>query len=82
MSTSEHINEYFNGKGFMALSAVALVVVTLMALTLGIQPPEVKGQGLFYSLQGTLVDAGPVSAGINLLCLLATGAIAFMPAVT
>ena len=75
VSTSEHINEYFNGKGFMALSAVALVVVTLMALTLGIQPPEVKGQGLFYTLQGTLVDAGPVSAGINLLCLLATGAI-------
>jgi len=75
MSTSEHINEYFNGKGFMALSVVALVVVTLAALSLGVQPPEVEGKGVFFSFQGTLIDAGPVAAGLNVLCILLTGAI-------
>ena len=75
MSTSEHINEYFNGKGFMALSAVALVVVTLAALSFGIQPREVEGHGIFFSLQGTLIAAGPLSAGVNVLCLLVIGAI-------
>ena len=75
MSTSEHINEYFNGKGFMALSVVALVVVTLVALIFGVQPPEVEGHGIFFSLQGTLIEAGPLSAAINVLCLLVIGAI-------
>lgn len=75
MSTSEHINDYFNGKGFMALSAVALVAVALVALTFGIEPREVEGHGIFFSLQGTLIAAGPLSAGINVLCLLVIGAI-------
>ena len=75
MSTSEHINEYFNGRSFMLLSALALVAVTAVALSLGVEPSHIQGKGIFFSLQGTLIDAGPISAGINLLCLLATGAI-------
>ena len=75
MSAREHINEYFNGRAFMLLCALALVAVTAVSLSLGVAPSPIQGKGVFYSLQGTLIDAGPVSAGINLLCLLATGAI-------
>lgn len=75
MSASEHINEYFNGKSFMLLCAMALVAVTAVSLTLGIEPSSIQGEGLFFSLRGTLIDRGPVSAAINVLCLLATGGI-------
>lgn len=75
MSASEHINEYFNGKSFMLLCALALVAVTAVSLTLGIEPSSIQGEGLFFSLRGTLIDRGPVSAAINVLCLLATGGI-------
>lgn len=59
----------------MLLCALALVAVTALALSLGVEPAVIQGKGVFFSLHGTLIDAGPVSAGINLLCLLATGAI-------
>ena len=75
MSASEHINEYFNGKSFMLLCAMALVAVTAVSLSLGVEPSSIQGEGLFFPLRGTLIDRGPVSAAINLLCLLATGGI-------
>ena len=75
MSVREHINEYFNGRSFMLLCALALVAVTALSLVMGIEPAAVEGKGIFFSLQGTLIDAGPLSAGLNVICLLATGAI-------
>lgn len=75
MARSEYINEYFNGRAFMVLCALALVAVTAAALVLGIEPAAVEGKGVFFSLQGTLIDAGMLSAGMNVLCLLLTGAI-------
>ena len=75
MSASEHINEYYNGKSFMLLCAMALVAVTAVSLSLGVEPSSIQGEGFFFSLRGTLIDRGPVSAAINLLCLLATGGI-------
>lgn len=75
MTTSEHINEYFNGKAFMLLCAVALVAVTAVALVMGVEPAPIQGKGIFFSLQGALIEPGPMSAGLNVLCLLATGAV-------
>ena len=75
MTTREHINEYFNGRPFMILSALALVVATVVATSLQVAPPQVAGTGIFFSLRGTLIEPGPLSATLNLLCLLATGAI-------
>ena len=59
----------------MLLCALALVAVTAVSLTLGIEPSSVQGEGLFFSLRSTLIDRGPLSAAINVLCLLATGGI-------
>lgn len=75
MTAREHINEYFNGRPFMTLTALLLLAVTAIALSLGVEPPHVHGNGIFFALHGTLIDAGPLSAAVNVLCLLATGAI-------
>ena len=75
MARSEHINEYFNGRAFMLLCALALVAVAAVALLMGVEPSPIQGKGIFFSLHGTIIEAGPLSAGINVLCLLATGAI-------
>ena len=75
MAAREHINEIFNGRGFMLLCALAMVAVTAFALAMGVEPSSIQGKGLFFSLHGIIIAAGPLSAGINVLCLLATGAI-------
>lgn len=59
----------------MLLCALALIAVTALALMMDIEPAPIQGKGIFFSLQGTLIDAGPLSATLNVLCLLATGAI-------
>ena len=75
MTAHEHINEYFNGKPFMVLCALALIVATIVALMWGVHSAQAEGQGLFFSLEGRLIDDGPLSAIINTLCLLATGGV-------
>ena len=59
----------------MTLSAVALAVVTAIAVAMGLKPDALEGTGIFFTLRGTLIEPGPVSAMINLLGLLATGSI-------
>lgn len=75
MATSEHINDYFNGRPFMVLCVLALMAMTAVALAMGVQPAAIESRGAFFSLQGTLVKAGPMSAATNLLCLMAAGGI-------
>ncbi len=75
MARNESINEYFNARSFMLLCALALVAVTAVAWALGVEPISIQGQGIFFSLQGTFIEAGPMSAAINVLCLLVTGGI-------
>ena len=75
MTRSEHINEYFNGRGFMLFCALMLVAVTIVALAIGVEPTNIQGEGIFFTLQGAFIETGPVSAAINVLCLLATGGI-------
>ena len=75
MTTREHTNEYFNGQPFMFLCALALIVATVVAQSLGIQPPSADSTGLFFSIKGRLIEHGPLSAFINLLCLFTTGGI-------
>ncbi len=75
MTRSEHINEYFNGRGFMLFCALMLVAVTVVALAIGVEPTNIQGEGIFFTLQGAFIETGPVSAAINVLCLLATGGI-------
>lgn len=75
MTRSEHINEYFNGRGFMLFCALMLVAVTVVALAIGVEPTNIQGEGIFFTLQGAFIETGPVSAAINVLCLFATGGI-------
>ena len=75
MSTREHINEHYNGRGFLTLSVIALVVATIVALSAGVQPPSVEGHGVFFSCQRSLIGNAPLSAVANVLCLLITGGI-------
>ena len=75
MTTREHINEYFNGRPFMILCALALMVATAVALTMGVQPVRGESTGVFFSWTDPLIETGPLSAALNVLCLLATGGI-------
>jgi len=75
MAVKEHINEYFNGRAFMTLSALMLIVATAMALSMGIKPVSPMQPGMFFTLEGPLFEPGLASAAINVLCLLATGGI-------
>ena len=75
MTTREHINEYFNGRPFMLLCTLALVAVTVIAVTLGVEPVGTRCSGIFFTLQGDFFGVSPLSAGVNLLCLLATGGV-------
>ena len=75
MAAREHINDYFNGRPFMTLCALALVAVTLVALSMGVQPQASESTGFFFTLRGSLIEAGPMSAAVNVLGLLATGGI-------
>lgn len=59
----------------MILSALALVVMTALALMIGVAPVWVEGTGIFFPFNGKLLEPGPMSAAINVLCLLATGGI-------
>lgn len=75
MTRRESINEFFNSRAFMILSALALVIVTAVALVMGVVPVSVDGSGIFFSFNGKLLEPGPMSAAINVLCLLATGGV-------
>ena len=75
MAVKEHINEYFNSRAFMVLSAVALVVTAALALAMGVAPVPSDDAGMFFSLKGHLFEQGATSAAVNVLCLLATGVI-------
>ena len=75
MTTREHTNEYFNGQPFMFLCALALIVATAVAVSMGVQAPSADSTGLLFSLKGRLIEHGPLSATINVACLLATGGI-------
>jgi len=59
----------------MLFCALMLVAVTVVALAIGVEPTNIQGEGIFFTLQGAFIETGPVSAAINVLCLLATGGI-------
>ena len=75
MTSREHINEYFNGQPFMLLCALALMVATAVALTMGVQPHADESTGVFFSIRGTAIGGPALSAAVNVLCILATGGI-------
>ena len=75
MTTREHINDYFNGRPFMVLCAIALMVATAVTVSMGVLPQATEGTGIFFSLKGSLIEAGPLSAAINVLGLLVTGGV-------
>ena len=75
MARQEHINEYFNGRPFMVLCAVALVVTAVVACSLGVQPNPTGENGVFFTLWNPLIPDATLSATVNVLCLLLTGGI-------
>lgn len=75
MATREHINEYFNGRAFMVLCAVGIVVVTFAAVMLGVRPATSDTHGVFFSFKTPLIADTTLSAVVNVVCLLVTGGI-------
>lgn len=75
MTAREFLNEYFNGRAFMVLSAVALAVTAGLALAMGVAPSSSVDNGMFFTLGGWLLEPGPGSAAVNVMCLLAIGVI-------
>lgn len=75
MARQDHINDYFNGRTFMVLCAVALVVTAAVALSLGVQPCHTSENGVFFTLWEPLIADATLSATVNVLCLLITGGI-------
>lgn len=75
MASREHINEYFNGKPFMVLCALALTLTVFVACGLGLEPSTSNDKGIFFSLKGPLIEHQTLSAIVNLGCLLAAGGI-------
>lgn len=75
MTTREHINEYFNGRPFMFLCALALMAATAIALSMGVQPQADENTGIFFSIKGSAMGSPALSAALNVLCLLVTGGI-------
>lgn len=75
MARQDHINEYFNGRTFMVLCAVALVVTAAVALSLGVRPSTTSENGVFFTLWEPLIADATLSAIVNVLCLLITGGI-------
>ncbi len=75
MTGKEHINEYFNGRPFMILCALALMMAAAVAWSLGVTPHNDEASGIFFSLEGSLLGHSALSCAINVLCLLATGGI-------
>ena len=73
MTAREHINEYFNGRPFALLCAVVLMAMAALALSSGLQPHTVHSTGIFFTLKDELIESGPLSMMVNVLCLLATG---------
>ena len=73
MTTRERINEYFNSRAFMVLSALALVVTAVMAWAMGVKPAASGGSGIFFTLDGELMGNSALSVTLNVLCLLVTG---------
>lgn len=59
----------------MILCALALMGAAAVALMMGLKPATSEGTGIFFSLRGTLIEAGPLSALINVAGILATGGI-------
>lgn len=59
----------------MILCALALMGAAAVALMTGVKPATSEGTGIFFSLRGTFIEAGPVSALINVAGILATGGI-------
>ena len=59
----------------MILCALALMGAAAVALMTGVKPATSEGTGIFFSLRGTLIEAGPLSALINVAGILATGGI-------
>ena len=75
MTGKEHINEYFNGRPFMILCVLALMLAAAVAWSLGVTPHNDEASGIFFSLEGSLLGHSALSCAINVLCLLATGGI-------
>lgn len=75
MTGREHINEYFNSRAFMMLSALMLIAAAAVALTMGVVPHADDSSGIFFSLNSYLLGHSALSCAINVLCLLATGGI-------
>ena len=75
MTTREHINEYFNGKPFMVLCALALMVATAVAVSMGVQPQADENTGIFFTVNWPAIGSPALSAAVNVLCLLVTGGI-------
>lgn len=73
MTTRDGINDYFNGRPFMLLCALALVAVAAVAFVLGVKPCQVEETGLLFKVGDDFFSSRLISAAANVSALLATG---------
>ena len=73
MISRDRINEFFNGRQFMTLCAVALVAMAAATLAMGIPQVQSQGTGIFFTLGNSLIENRTLSAIFNVLCLIFTG---------
>jgi len=74
MTTRDRINEYFNGRQFVMLCALALVVVTWASFSAGkIGGEQAVGHGFLFSLDAPAFTHAGLSAVLQVLCVLVIG---------
>lgn len=67
------INDFFNGRTFAVMAAIALVVTAFIATTMGNVPPVDVGNGIFYDLSGTPFDVTVPTMLINVGLIVSIG---------
>lgn len=78
MDFEEKLSEFFNGKLFMALAWIAMVVSAFIATTSGEMAPESDGQGIFFSISPHISGSPMLSLALNTAVVTAIGALLLM----
>lgn len=75
MVREDRINDFLNGRPFLLLVSVAYIVASLLEAASGHLPSPRVGNGMFFTMSGTLIENRLSSAIVNIACTLGTAAL-------
>lgn len=75
MVREDRINDFLNGRLFLLLVSVAYIIASLTEAASGRLPAPRVGNGMFFTMTGTLIENRLSSAIVNILCTLGTAAL-------